>query len=120
MLLAAALFVLSALITLVVLAAGARGRPPAEAAGPLPQEESRRAAEAFLPGSAGRASVGVADFLLEEPRIGEDPPYLLRPPTPRWSEAQVERYWVPLKEVVLEIISGQSDRRIDELLRDVE
>lgn len=118
--LALALFVLSALITLLVLVAGAGERVPAQSSDSAPEAESPRDAGSLFPGSAGRGAVSVGEFLLDEPRIGEDPPYILRPPTPRWTQQQVERYWVPLKDVILEIISGQSDRRIDELLQGVD
>lgn len=94
-----------------MLAGGARSRPIAEAGD---AEALNRAAEApeSRPPSLG-------DFLLDEDPIGTEEPYLLRPRTPRWSEEQVARYWVPVRDIVLDIVSGLADRRMDELFEDV-
>jgi hypothetical protein len=119
-LLAVVLFVLSAAITLLILAGGSRARTSADAGGAKPDAGPRSGVEAVVSGAAGRSSLSVGDFLLEDEQGGEEPPYLLRPRTPRWSDEQVQRYWVPLKDVILDIVSRQSDRRIDQILEDVE
>jgi hypothetical protein len=118
-LLAAVLFVVSALITLLILGAGARSRSPAEAAGGNPAAESSGGAAAAVSNGGGRGALSVGDFLLEDPQREEKQTYLSRPRTPRWSEEQVQRYWVPLKDVILDIVSRQSDHRIDQILEDV-
>jgi hypothetical protein len=106
---AAVLFLLSMAITLIVLLAS-----PRRQAG-LPVE--RPAA----PASSPPATLGIQDFLLEAP---EAPPalpgiVLFRERTPRWSEEQVRRYWVPVKQAILEILRRENDRRTEELLREV-
>jgi hypothetical protein len=101
----AVLFALSMAVTLaVLLAAGRRGGEPA-----------------VRPPAAGRAETSpfrlrARDFILEEP-VEEPSPeiFFFRPPLPRWSEEQVKRYWVPLNDVVLEILRRENDRRVQRL-----
>jgi hypothetical protein len=106
---AAGLFLLSVAVTLLILAS-AGPRPAPEAA---PRAETRPAESAV-----GR--LGIQDFLLEAP---ESPPrprvHLFRERTPRWSEEQVRRFWVPVNEAVLRILRRENDRRTEELLREV-
>jgi hypothetical protein len=105
---AGALFLLSVAVTLIVLAASPRRDAPAES-----QPEA---------GDAGPAvgGLGIKDFLLETP---EPPPqprvYLFRERMPRWTEEQVQKYWVPVNEAVLRILRRENDRRTEELLREV-
>jgi len=100
------LFLLSVAVTLIVLLAAPRGRPRLEAGKPLE-------AEAPEP-------LGVQDFLLENP----EPPalprvFLYREPTPRWSEEQVRRYWVPVDKAVMDILKRENDSRMEQLFREV-
>jgi len=60
------------------------------------------------------------DFLLEAPEAPPQPRvHLFRERTPRWSEEQVRRFWVPVDEAVLRILRRENDRRTEELLREV-
>jgi hypothetical protein len=105
---AAGLFLLSVAITLIVLLAS----PRREAAAP---DEG----QAAVP-SAKAARLGVQDFLLEAPEAPAQPGiHLFRERTPRWSEEQVRRYWVPMDEAVLGILRLENDRRIEGLLQEV-
>jgi hypothetical protein len=106
---AAGLFLLSVAVTLVILAS-AGPRPALQAA---PSAE-RRPAEPTV----GR--LGIQDFLLEAPEAPPRPRvHLFRERTPRWSEDQVRRFWVPVNEAVLRILRRENDRRTEELLREV-
>jgi hypothetical protein len=114
---AAGLFLLSVAVTLAILVSSPRRRARAEEAPPLP-EAGQAAGQVASQPAVGR--LGITDFLLEAP---EPPPqpriYLFREPLPRWTEQQVERYWVPVNEAVLRILQRENDRRIEELLREV-
>jgi hypothetical protein len=106
---AAGLFLLSVAVTLVILAS-AGPRPAPQAAPPA----ERRPAEPTV----GR--LGIQDFLLEAPEAPPRPRvHLFRERTPRWSEDQVRRFWVPVNEAVLRILRRENDRRTEELLREV-
>jgi len=95
-------------ITLIVLLVS----PRREAAAP---DEG----QAAVP-SAKAARLGVQDFLLEAPEAPAQPGiHLFRERTPRWSEEQVRRYWVPMDEAVLGILRLENDRRIEGLLQEV-
>jgi hypothetical protein len=64
--------------------------------------------------------LGIQDFLLEAPEAPPRPRvHLFRERTPRWSEDQVRRFWVPVNEAVLRILRRENDRRTEEMLREV-
>ncbi len=112
---AAALFLLSVAVTLVVLVSSPRRQPPAADS---PPEAGPAAAPAAREQAVGR--LGITDFILEAP---EPPPqpriYLFRERLPRWTEQQVRRYWIPVNEAVLRILRRENDRRTEQLLREV-
>jgi hypothetical protein len=114
---AAGLFLLSVAVTLVILVSAPRRRPPEQAAAPA-AEAGQAAGKAVPEPMAGR--LGITDFLLEAP---EPPPrpgiYLFRERLPRWTQPQVERYWIPVNEAVLRLLRRENDRRTEELLREV-
>jgi hypothetical protein len=114
----AGLFVVSVAVTLIVLLAGtgSRSRPPEGAVLPVPAV------------SAGtQAKIEIGDLLLpedvqnplREPQPATTPPYLLRPRMSRWSDEQVQRYWIPLEEIAIERIKQENDRRIEALFEGV-
>lgn len=106
---AAGLFLLSVAVTLLILAS-ARPRPGSDAAPPAETGPAEPA--------VGR--LGIQDFLLEAPGAPPRPRvHLFRERTPRWSEEQVRRFWVPVNEAVLRILRRENDRRTEELLREV-
>ena len=105
---AGALFLLAVAVTLAILASSPRKRAPVQAARPA------------APAPSQAAPLGIQDFLLEAPEAPAPPGILLfRERTPRWSEEQVRRYWVPVKQAILGILRRENDRRIEELLREV-
>ena len=106
---AAGLFLLSVAVTLIILAsAGPRTAPK-----PPLADETRP-----MEPAVGR--LGIQEFLLEAPEAPPRPRvHLFRERTPRWSEEQVRRFWVPVNEAVLRILRRENDRRTEELLREV-
>jgi hypothetical protein len=110
---AGGLFLLSVAVTLIVLAASVGRRPAKDAAPPTAPSTSEPEV-----GAVGR--LGMQDFLLEAPEAPPQPGvHLFRERTPRWSEEQVRRFWVPVDEAVLRILRRENDRRTEELLREV-
>jgi hypothetical protein len=101
----AALFVLSLLVTLaVLLAAGRQGSAPSAVRQASPGAETRT------------AGLRTRDFILEEPVEDPQPDiFFFRPRFSRWSQEQVERFWVPPDEVLLEHLSRENDERIEKL-----
>ena len=116
---AAGLFLLSVAVTLLVMAASAGRRPAAPDVPPAPLEAASAAAgRSAAEPLAGR--LGIQDFLLEAPEAPPQPRiHLFRERTPRWSEEQVRRFWLPVDEAVLRILRRENDRRTEELLREV-
>jgi hypothetical protein len=104
---AAGLFLLSMAVTLIVLLAS-------------PRRQALPVARPAAPASSPPAALGIQDFLLEAPEAPAPPGIVLfRERTPRWSPEQVQRYWVPVKQAILEILRRENDRRTEELLREV-
>jgi hypothetical protein len=46
-------------------------------------------------------------------------PYLLRPKLDRWRDEQVNRYWIPLEELALDLVRKENDRRIEALFEEI-
>ena len=118
------LFVLSGLITLMILTSGERKTSFPESELDTGQGASvQRIVEEFSRSeeSAGKDSVlTVQDFLLpENPDVGGSGPYLLRQRLERWSEQQVQRYWIPLEDIALDLVVKENDRRIESLFEDI-
>ncbi len=105
----ATLFVLSIMVTLAVLLGTGLRRPAPEAR-----------PEAAAPAEPSPTRLRAPDFILDEP-IEEPQPkiFFFRPPLARWSEEQVKRFWVPLNEVVQEILRKENDRRVEKLFEGV-
>ncbi len=132
------LFLVSALITLAILFAGAKRpvrQPAAQGAveyafqagaaeGGLEQileDFSARRPDLSASRQRGRAPLlagepGRQDFLLPEPEEGRpEAPYLFRSRMSSWSEEQVKRFWIPLTDIALDIVAEENDKRIEEL-----
>lgn len=108
-LIGAGFFLLAFLVTLIALLVGA-GRKP----GGAPVKEQPQASAA-----AARA-LGIQDFILEFEEERTQPAiYPFRERMSRWTKEQVRRYWIPLEQVVLDIVSKENDRRIEELLKGI-
>jgi hypothetical protein len=107
-LLFAALFLLSGLLSWLVLAGKDRGAADigSEAAQPRPRSDEP-------------PKLYFHDFILGQPENALGEIYLWRSRTPRWDEEQVGRYWIPLQEITLEILARESDERIGELFAEV-
>jgi hypothetical protein len=109
LLVGAALFAASVVVTLIIVLPGRRAAP---------QRETPAAASVEPAGEL--PPVSLEDFLLppaESP--AEAAPYLLRNPQPRWSQEQVDRYWVPPRQIVTELLARENDRAVGELLEEV-
>jgi hypothetical protein len=125
----AGLFVLSALITLAVLGSGRSG-----AAGQAPVSSIEQIIDDFsVPGSEGSSArrsaetvsgadeiLSVQDLILPMRVQGDSAePYLLRPKLNRWRDEQVNRYWIPLEELALDLVRKENDRRIETLFEEI-
>jgi len=125
----AGLFVLSALITLAVLSSGRNG-----VAGEIPVSSVEQIIDDFsVPGpedsgarrwaetaSGADDILSVQDLILPM-RVQEHSaePYLLRPKLDRWQDEQVNRYWIPMDELALDLIRKENDRRIETLFEEI-
>ena len=106
-----ALFFLSSLITLFILMAGNMREPIPPAAGWKPHSQSE---------SSIQKGLTLNDFQLQNP--DQDQPaetYLLREQMERWSDEQVNKFWIPLDEIALDIIIEENDRRIEDIFKDI-
>jgi hypothetical protein len=111
---------ISALVTLAILASGTARREarraqsteaPARKPGPAPETPAERAA----------FSLGPADFLLPEASLQDQAPafYPIRGRIPRWSAEQVERYWVPPREVAAGVLGRANDAAMEKFFEQV-
>ena len=126
-----ALFVFSALITLLILLSG---REKVDLV-PESEEGSKAAVEQIIgefsasgaesqrsssPGSGAEDTLSVQDFILPRNVKGDSSePHLLRPRLERWREEQVNRYWVPLEDIASDLVRRENDRRIEELFEGI-
>ncbi len=115
----AGLFVLSALITLAVLSSGGSGAAaevPISSVEQIIDDFHRRAGTA----SGADDLLSVQDLILPmrvQGNSGE--PYLLRPKLDRWRDEQVNRYWIPLEELAMDLVRKENDRRIEALFEEI-
>jgi hypothetical protein len=135
---AAGLFLGSAVVTLViVLATGSlgtrRAAPPAALGDTAQSDGSPRIGLSDLmlppprsaggsPGTGGSPDLGAqsgSGALREAQAAGQAPPYLLREPLARWSPEQVQRYWIPLEQVAVDLIQRENDRQVQALFEGV-
>jgi hypothetical protein len=123
------LFVLSVLITITTLSSG-RSAP----AGQAPVSSIEQIIDDFsVPGSEESGTLrrigmdfgsdeplSVQDLILPVPlQGGRAAPYLLRPKLDRWGDEQVNRYWIPLDELALDLVRKENDRRIELLFEEI-
>ena len=109
----AGLFVLSALITLAVLSSGSK-------------IVERKTTDDFSVPRPDDSNIPTGDLLNVQDLIlpmrveeGRVEPYFLRPKLERWREEQVNRYWIPLEELALDLVRKENDRRIDTLFEEI-
>jgi len=59
-----------------------------------------------------------SDFILAVPDlINLDPQYYpLRPRIKVWSQVLVDKYWVPVPKILLDIVSKKNDKSVEEIL----
>jgi hypothetical protein len=126
-----ALFLLSALITLLILLSGGNKADLEPEAEEVPIATVEQIIGEFSASGAGvRQSTGVGagaedalnvqDFILPRNVEGDSPePHLLRPRLERWQEEQVNRYWIPLEDIALDLVRRENDRRIEKLFEDI-
>lgn len=100
------LFILSALVTLAVLSSGRSA-----AAREVPVSSIEQTIDDLL---------SVQDLILPM-RVQEDRAelYLLRPKLDRWQDEQVNRYWIPLEKLALDLVRKENDRRIEALFEEI-
>jgi len=109
---------LSFVITLSIVASGARGRLRSA-------EEAQRAEKgrAQKPPalSSEELSLTADDFLLPKlTPLGTSPTYTpFRPRLPRWSRHMVAAYWISPREIALEIIASINDANMQRLFEKV-
>jgi hypothetical protein len=127
----ATLFAVSVLITLAVLRSG-RNHPGGRRQS-VDQQNSAASVERIIEDfSAGLGEIGegsggdpgdvpsVQELILPQVAQGDgDQPHLLRSKLKRWGEEQINRYWVPLEEIALDLVRRENDRRIEKLFEDI-
>ncbi len=124
-----ALFLLSALITLLILLSGRERIDAAPRGEQVPVSSVEQMIEDFAAsGARARQSAGIGagedlsvqDFILPRAvKADSAEPYLLRPRLERWREEQVNRYWIPLQDIAADLVRRENDRRIEELFEDI-
>ena len=98
-------FLLSTLITLIILITA---DPTAK------QNEFAEASQSDF------EAMSLHQFMLPPAEVGyKSRPYLWRERIQRWADEQVERYWIPLNKIVLEIIIKENDKRIEEIFEGI-
>jgi hypothetical protein len=118
------LFILSVVVTLAVLLARAGGSDAEPEGENNPVGSAEQIIEDFVGGGPGgrqpEGALTVQDFILPGgvERDG-DQPYLLRPRLERWGKEQVDRFWIPLEEIALDLIRRENDRRIEKLFEGI-
>ncbi len=96
-------FLLSVVVSLVILFAGGAG-------------DKEVPVETFPPA----AELRISDFILPPvEEIAHNSTYIFRERLSRWNDEQVNRFWIPLKKIVLDIIIEENNERIEELFRDI-
>jgi hypothetical protein len=123
------LFVLSVLVTIAILSpgrSGATGQIPVssieqivdEFSVPVSEDSGTRRLEGTTSGSEDLLSV--QDLILPIPLQGDGgAQYFLRPKLDRWGDEQVNRYWIPLEELALDLVRKENDRRIEMLFEEI-
>jgi hypothetical protein len=126
-----ALFLVSALVTLIILLSGRSEVAPAQEERSAPISSVEQIIDDFSgSGIQSRQTTGlgigaeetltVQDFMLPQ-NVKEDSPehHLLRPKLERWREEQVGRYWIPLEDIALDLVRRENDRRIEKLFEEI-
>ena len=71
-------------------------------------------------GSSADDTLSVQDFFLPEgEKAGASAPHYLRPRVSRWSDEQVNRYWIPLEEIALDLVGRENNRSIEQLFEEI-
>lgn len=106
----AGLFLLSALVTFLVMLPSMR-RPATAAAEPRERPVGTEAID---------LSVSLPDFLLpEESAAGGQGIELFRRRFTSWSEEQVRRFWIPVREIARDVLERKNDEEVDALFQDL-
>ena len=85
----------------------------------LPERQAARPAEPTA--VEGELSLTISDFLLPEaPAPAKAPPYyLFRQRLPRWSKEQVERYWIPPRDVAADVLRKVNDATMEKFFEQI-
>jgi hypothetical protein len=109
------LFIVSAVTTLAVILSAGRNAE----SGLLSDDGGQQQVQAPIISPLDR-EIGSLDFMLPlEEELSSSSPYQLRPRVLRWNEEQVNRYWIPLQEIALDIIAKENDARIEEMFAEI-
>jgi hypothetical protein len=114
----AAVAAVAFVVTLSILASSLAGRGRLAAA--QAREEAARAQRKPAL-TTEELALGVDDFMLPPaPPVETQPRYApFRPRVSRWSAEQAARYWVPPRDIGLEILESRNDQYIEHLFQDV-
>ncbi len=63
-------------------------------------------------------SLTASDFLIEKPGLLEfdSEYYLIREQYEQWDWTQVQKYWVNIKNILIDILSKENDRKMEDLI----
>ena len=66
-------------------------------------------------------TLSVSDFIVPKPDADEDEPgiHLSRPRIQRWTSEQIERYWFEPHTIIADIIAGQNEKTLEEILNTI-
>lgn len=106
------IFIFSALVTLLFLVLRNPDADRETRQYPAPQEELKLLA-------AKELSFGdfITDFDLQESE--QEDYYLFRKRFESWSEEQVDRFWIPLRDITIDILVKKNDELVEELFKDI-
>jgi hypothetical protein len=81
------------------------------------REERPAAAASQSPAARAEFSLSLSDFILPEPPSQAKPPafHHMRQPLQRWSREQIDKYWVPPRDVAAEVLGRINDKGMKEL-----
>lgn len=112
----AAMFMVAVLVTLVFAVRAARAQPESEQE-PMTQEYRPRQ-EDNSRFSTPVEQLTLSDFVFHDSRDTLVKPryYYYRESSGKWTQDEVDRFWVPTQEVILDTVYHENDRQIRELL----
>ena len=116
----AVIFIVAVLTTLLFTFRGSRERP-SESQLYAPQSYRPRDGEGDQESTRSGFTpepLNLTDFVLETTRDPLTNPhfYFYREPKNRWTEEEVQRFWIPTQEVILDIVVHENNKQIEDML----